>query len=368
MNKCALCEKGDCKLLACSRCRLISYCSRECQARDWKEHRPQCGAFEDLLAMGNCDQEKERKTVEKSVKLCNKKRKQAVKAGEKLVCVSLTAFGIVGPGMPIPDGVPPNFALKQQAVMEFQQGPSRSGNGLGNFVGEQHFRAYYDDIVDSTSEWMTFFKHPENVEHAEHTCGILGTLATIYRQRGTLEICEEVLDMEDRVLQVYKQHCLAQQSNTGMRRCFETLEFKCNHIRYNLCFAQKRYDENVRLYRLLMDYELRHNLPFEDQLYLFMITAVLHKKPTAKVLYQLTDADIRKLIQAALTQPGDLGADAQAAKVALQKCKQCQAVETALAQFKSCSRCKQVYYCGRDCQKGHWKKHKKKCMSMAASN
>jgi hypothetical protein len=31
------------KLMACSRCRRVVYCSAECQRRDWREHKPRCG-------------------------------------------------------------------------------------------------------------------------------------------------------------------------------------------------------------------------------------------------------------------------------------------------------------------------------------
>jgi hypothetical protein len=31
------------KLMACSRCRGVVYCSAECQRRDWREHKPRCG-------------------------------------------------------------------------------------------------------------------------------------------------------------------------------------------------------------------------------------------------------------------------------------------------------------------------------------
>lgn len=43
-NRCNRCRSaGD--LLACSRCREVKYCSKECQRANWKSHKPLCEAF-----------------------------------------------------------------------------------------------------------------------------------------------------------------------------------------------------------------------------------------------------------------------------------------------------------------------------------
>ena len=39
MNNCIVCKNEDVK--SCSRCHLISYCSKECQKSDWKRHKKQ---------------------------------------------------------------------------------------------------------------------------------------------------------------------------------------------------------------------------------------------------------------------------------------------------------------------------------------
>ena len=99
--------------------------------------------------------------------------------------MSFTAFGMVAPGMALPDGVPPNFALKQAAHLEFtgKVGVSGMSSRLGNMKGEAAYRAYYEDLVGSDRAlWLRFFDHPGNFEQAEHTCGILGTLASICAQ------------------------------------------------------------------------------------------------------------------------------------------------------------------------------------------
>jgi hypothetical protein len=40
----------------------------------------------------------------------------------------------------------------------------------------------------------------------------------------------------------------------------------------------------------------------------------------------------------------------------IRKCRVCKAKSTT-----RCSRCKNVYYCGVECQTKHWKEHKKNC-------
>ena len=42
-NKCACCKRSDCHLKVCSRCGLVSYCTKECQKTDWKRgHKAVC--------------------------------------------------------------------------------------------------------------------------------------------------------------------------------------------------------------------------------------------------------------------------------------------------------------------------------------
>lgn len=42
-DKCAKCSKAE-GTLRCSRCRKVSYCSKECQRAHWKSHKIKCGA------------------------------------------------------------------------------------------------------------------------------------------------------------------------------------------------------------------------------------------------------------------------------------------------------------------------------------
>lgn len=41
--RCTTCRKGGSSML-CSRCRKVTYCSKECQRQDWKNHKVNCAA------------------------------------------------------------------------------------------------------------------------------------------------------------------------------------------------------------------------------------------------------------------------------------------------------------------------------------
>ena len=41
------CGEDSCKKtggMNCSRCKMVSYCSKECQKKDWKRHKKSCNA------------------------------------------------------------------------------------------------------------------------------------------------------------------------------------------------------------------------------------------------------------------------------------------------------------------------------------
>ncbi len=40
----------------------------------------------------------------------------------------------------------------------------------------------------------------------------------------------------------------------------------------------------------------------------------------------------------------------------------CKSCHTRMDKILRCSQCKKVYYCNIECQKKHWKQHKKKCL------
>jgi hypothetical protein len=197
---------------------------------------------------------------------------------------------------------------------------------------------------------------------SRHTCGILGTLATVYRQReGTFyKDCEEVLDMEDKVVLKYKT-AIAGTGARSQEQCYDTLEFKYHVLRFNTCQNQGRLKECVPYLRKLMEYELRNNMDFDHQEYLFLLTWI-NLQPTPACVRNLTRNQIMKLLNkmaeveksSAMSKMFTVEKQNLQKRVALMKCAECGSTESAIGDYKSCSRCEKVFYCTKSCQKDHW--------------
>lgn len=168
-------------LKCCKRCRVARYCSRECQAQHWKEHKEECDIQKEQYAAYNkltapnpelqTNLNTKTKEEESYLSSCSKMVKQEIKFGEGNKMLTLenmrTAQGLVLPDGPLPDGIPKNFHLKQEAHYYFSTGATTSMNQRGNMKYEKAYRDYYDDLVKNEDEWMSFMKQPGNYHHVE---------------------------------------------------------------------------------------------------------------------------------------------------------------------------------------------------------
>jgi len=272
LSACSSCLKLSASLLDCGSCRTVKYCDRTCQKAHWKAHKKACREFlkANLDEVGNSIRE--------------------AKVNSRPI---LNVSGVYG------DNFPENFSLKQQATTVFFMEASMANGKIGGYKSEAVYRAYFDDLVTDKATWMSMFEVPENFQHAENTCGILGTLATLYRVDGKLEICEKVLDMEQDVLIRYQR--VIEGKDHAQVVCCDELAYKYYLVRYNMHFQKKQYNKCIDYFRKLLDHELKYEFDFEAQNFLFMVTMILGKNPSKQVVDRLSEKEMLKLVKAPLT-------------------------------------------------------------------
>ena len=104
----------------------------------------------------------------------------------------------------------------------------------------------YDDLIEKENDYLVLLEPVENTVWTERLSGILGTLATIYRQRGELQACYDLCKPEkgwyDRMLRMYETHVrLRKEQGWGSllersqeARCYKDLRYKYHRILLNL--------------------------------------------------------------------------------------------------------------------------------------
>ena len=149
---------------------------------------------------------------------------------------------ITVPGMPrLPDGVPNNFLLKFEALMKLTK-KGKSPNFTSSFMTQNStdntyvrheitLKQYFDDLVTNKEEWIEFFGQGRNYLHTVQTIEILCVLATIYWKRGAYEECGQVIEVNEDVLEVYRQSC----TSRGMPpRYVHNMEYHTNLVRFQM--------------------------------------------------------------------------------------------------------------------------------------
>ena len=209
------------------------------------------------------------------------------------------------------------------------------------------------------------------IQQNRHICGILGTYATIFRQRGGAKNnkkCQQILDMEQMVLIKYKAALIAigkYPARNEYTACHDGLEYRFNMLQMNLYTQTRETKKAVPYLRKLLAYEVNYNLDFNHQNFLCCLPLV-GIKPTVETVKSVTNKELYDLLTMLdLTRTEDKVGDSMAhekKRVELKVCNGCGKQESTLLEFKTCNRCEVAFYCSRQCQKSDWKKHKKICL------
>ena len=247
------------------------------------------------------------------------------------------------------------------------------------FPGKDDYLELYEDLKEHEDEWFGLLDRPAHHHRtAERIVVILGTLATIYRQGGSVQEAIEVLALDGKFLKRYKEMEASMGSSFPWPGHADELNFRYQGIRFhaNMELMNDR-DALTESYRELCDYEIRNNCCGNPGgatgQAAFMIPYVLGdgcRPLTLNKLKKLTDDDLYRVVTKGMKleletrkKEGDERDYKRTTPLELGRCSlpTCGKMEDALGKFKRCSRCKEALYCCREHQKDHWKVHKRSC-------
>jgi hypothetical protein len=149
-------------------------------------------------------------------------------------------FGFSALDLPA-DANPADF---EQRFQVYTQAASALFTERNTFKGERAFTALFNDMVQHPAQWDVIFSSARNMVIAERSVGVLGTLATMYRQRQNLDECERVLAVDSKVLHRYRD-MVDKGADPAARDCCYGLVYKYNHIRFNVAVNRFQQDKNL---------------------------------------------------------------------------------------------------------------------------
>lgn len=200
---------------------------------------------------------------------------------------------------------------------------------------------------------------PLDPKYSERCVGILGTLATILRQRGEVDECLEILELDAKVLEFYQQASSLPRTPQGQIDCCRGLTYKYHQIKVNAHNQKGHKKEAVASFKECVKYELEENYTFQQQQWAFILLSAFGVNERSQ-LESMSDDQMWQVLQTLQTQFGSAKADLHQ-HVVLRKCEQCGIQEDKRGDHKTCSKCKVSTYRSRAYQKAHWKTHKREC-------
>ena len=237
---------------------------------------------------------------------------------------------------------------------------SKFSTGQQNTNFESVYYDLYVEITENEDFWFSK-AFPRGPEFSEWTVGILGTLATIRRQRGHVEKCLEILELDKRILDIYTNML---GTEAGL------LTYKYNLIAVNANVQMKNKDAALKAFREAVTYEIEQNYSFDQQNLGWMLTdpGNVECEDYMTIEFLNNTSDDRIWSYMILGQEFNSSAATPSLPVEPWICDGCGSVESFCGDFKGCSGCKKAKYCSKPCQTKHWKLfHKFECKSSKKS-
>jgi hypothetical protein len=255
------------------------------------------------------------------------------------------------------------LAVLDKAHTQFSM---RAAMGQSNFNFERLYQDLHNDIIKHEDYWFNHIFKLTGIDskYTERTVGILGTLATILRQRGEVKKALKILKLDRKVLERYQEQSKLVPQNYPQNFCCDSLTYKFNLIVINTNQQLGIKEPAIKAFREAVTFEIQQKYGFDQQNFGFMLHVIHSNNPnymSMKVLKKTSDEEIWMVLMKAMSYGGNV----TNSNADLRKCKGCSSTEKKRGDYQICSRCKTVHYCGRECQKKDWKHHKLVCGSSA---
>ena len=253
---------------------------------------------------------------------------------------------------------------------------------------EREYMALFDDMKEFRSVWFdNILTNIYNYNLCDSILVVLGTLASIKRNRGELEDTRAILELDQQIIELYDQrintpglvHSCTTTSLQDMKENLEGLRYKYHLIWFSFLpqarsskIVLPNFDRDIVFhFRQLVKYEIVTAGAGEgDGRHLDNLKSLMNRSSLSlKELEKLSDTKLLEYLEQCFgfgrghEDKTSYYDPSIARKVALATCAHCQQKEEARGDFKCCGSCKRVYYCSPACQKSHWKEggHKLKC-------
>lgn len=249
---------------------------------------------------------------------------------------------------------------------------------------EAEYAALFEDIKTHESRWFdVLLKNKYNYNLCDNLCVVLGTYASLKRNRCEMEAAWEILKVATRILDIYEErvltpglvHSCTLHSHLVVHN-LHGLRYKQNMVWMHLLLQlirnglldETHYDRVVKYYRALIRYEIKYN-KIEEGNGIYSAGLIMKFNRRNLTLDDL-DSTIDEEFLGLFVLIGIFSPDTDphyrsstlSKQAALKSCAHCHKQEPTRGAFQCCALCRVAHYCSRECQTAGWTAgHKREC-------